>query len=111
MSALAKCRTLIIDDEADTASIGYTKKEGIIEANKIAKQISDLRKAIQNVSFLQVTATPYPKKDDKEGQKALVQTLKWCDARKAVLWGTKSSPRRSSTLHCPFCKMVGEQGC
>ncbi len=57
--ALAKCRALIIDDEADTASIGYTKKEGIIEANKIAKQISDLRKAIQNVSFLQVTATPY----------------------------------------------------
>jgi hypothetical protein len=57
--ALANCRTLIIDDEADSASIGYSKKEGLIEANKIAKQVSQLREAIKNVSFLQVTATPY----------------------------------------------------
>jgi hypothetical protein len=52
-------RTLIIDDEADNASIGYTKKAGLIEANKIASQISELRSAIQNSSYLQVTATPY----------------------------------------------------
>jgi Z1 domain len=56
---LAKRRTLVVDDEADATSIGYTKKEGLIEANKIAKQISDLRKVITNVSYLQVTATPY----------------------------------------------------
>lgn len=56
---LSQCRTLIVDDEADAASIGYTKKEGLIEANKIAKQISDLRKTIEEVSYLQVTATPY----------------------------------------------------
>jgi hypothetical protein len=52
-------RTLIIDDEADNASIGYTKRSGLIEANKIAGQISDLRSAIERASFLQVTATPY----------------------------------------------------
>ena len=57
--ALAKCKTLIIDDEADAASVGYTKKKDLIEANKIAKQISQLRATIGDVSFLQVTATPY----------------------------------------------------
>lgn len=57
--ALASRRTLIIDDEADSASIGYSMKEGLIEANKIAAQVSKLRETISNVSFLQVTATPY----------------------------------------------------
>lgn len=58
-AALSKCRTLIVDDEADSASIGYSKKGDLIEANKIAKQVSKLRETIENVSFLQVTATPY----------------------------------------------------
>jgi hypothetical protein len=57
--AMAQKRTLIIDDEADNASIGYSKKEGIIEARTIAKQVSELRSVIQQSSFLQVTATPY----------------------------------------------------
>jgi len=57
--AMSAKRTLIIDDEADTASIGYTKKEGLIEAKKIATQISEFRSAIQISSYLQVTATPY----------------------------------------------------
>lgn len=57
--AMAAKRTLIIDDEADNASIGYSRKDGEIEANKIAKQISDLRATIAQCSFLQVTATPY----------------------------------------------------
>ncbi|MCL6236407.1 hypothetical protein M5F03_14835 [Acinetobacter sp. ANC 5579] len=52
-------RVLIIDDEADSASIGYTKKDDLINANKIATQISSLRSIIKDVSFLQVTATPY----------------------------------------------------
>jgi len=57
--AMAKRRVLIIDDEADNASIGYTNKQGLIEANTIAAHISDLRMAIEQTSFLQVTATPY----------------------------------------------------
>jgi hypothetical protein len=57
--AMAAKRTLIIDDEADNASIGYTKKEGLIEAQKIATQITKLRSVIDGSSFLQVTATPY----------------------------------------------------
>jgi hypothetical protein len=51
---------LIIDDEADYASVGFkrTKEEGI-ESNTTTKQIDELRKLIQKSSFLQVTATPY----------------------------------------------------
>lgn len=58
-SAMAQRRVLIIDDEADSASIGYTKKAGLVEANKIARQISELREKVSEISFLQVTATPY----------------------------------------------------
>lgn len=57
--SMSNKRVLIIDDEADNASIGYTKKEDIINANTIAGQISKLRSKINNASFLQVTATPY----------------------------------------------------
>jgi hypothetical protein len=56
---MAKRRALIIDDEADNASVGYSKKAGLIEANKIALQVNQLRTAIPHSSFLQVTATPY----------------------------------------------------
>ena len=56
---MANMRTLIIDDEADNASVGYANKKGSIESTKIATQISELRGVIKNVSFLQVTATPY----------------------------------------------------
>lgn len=57
---LGKKKMLIIDDEADYASIGFknTKEEGIL-INKIAGQIDHLRKDLTDSSFLQVTATPY----------------------------------------------------
>ena len=56
---MAGMRTLIIDDEADNSSIGYANKQGVMESTKIATQVSQLREVVQNVSFLQVTATPY----------------------------------------------------
>ncbi|MFJ5417759.1 Z1 domain-containing protein [Pectobacterium carotovorum] len=56
---MAEKRVLIVDDEADSASIGYSKKGDVINANKIASKISELRSVISKVSFLQVTATPY----------------------------------------------------
>ena len=52
-------RTIIIDDEADNASIGYSKAGDLFKARTIAAQISELRSSITNASFLQVTATPY----------------------------------------------------
>lgn len=58
--ALSKKKMLIIDDEADYASIGFknSKDEGLL-INKIAGQIDNLRKDLSDSSFLQVTATPY----------------------------------------------------
>ncbi|MGH9713036.1 MAG: hypothetical protein ACRD5M_07030 [Candidatus Acidiferrales bacterium] len=57
---LGQSSCLIVDDEADFASIGFrrTKEEGI-KINKIAGQIDSLRKRLKSTSFLQVTATPY----------------------------------------------------
>lgn len=57
--AMAGKRTIIVDDEADNASIGYSRKAGLIEARTIAKQVSEFRSVIRSSSFLQVTATPY----------------------------------------------------
>ena len=57
---LSKKKILIIDDEADFASIGFTKtKQEIIEINVIAGQIDEIRKSLIDSDFLQVTATPY----------------------------------------------------
>lgn len=58
---LSQKKILIVDDEADYASIGFhlDKEEGIIELKKIARQINDLRSKVASCSFLQVTATPY----------------------------------------------------
>jgi hypothetical protein len=57
--SMAAKRVIIVDDEADSASIGYSKRGDLKEANKIAAQINNLRSVISNASFLQVTATPY----------------------------------------------------
>ncbi|WP_088549174.1 Z1 domain-containing protein [Paenibacillus aquistagni] len=57
---LVEKKVLIIDDEADFASIGFTKtKQEILEINKIAGQIDEIRKNLSDSDFLQVTATPY----------------------------------------------------
>ena len=57
---LARRRTLIVDDEADFASVGFrhTKAEGLT-INKTTAQIDRLRSVLQFSAFLQVTATPY----------------------------------------------------
>jgi hypothetical protein len=56
-------RVLIIDDEADFASIGYRtdkSKPDEMEINPLAKQISQFRAGLKGrTDFLQVTATPY----------------------------------------------------
>jgi len=54
-------KLLIIDDEADYASIGFkmNRQAGLVEINKIAKQIDELRRKINSYNYLQVTATPY----------------------------------------------------
>ncbi len=56
---LSTRRTLIIDDEADMASIGFRGRGGQTELAVIPSQIERLRYALTNAGYLQVTATPY----------------------------------------------------
>ncbi|WP_083860025.1 Z1 domain-containing protein [Bradyrhizobium diazoefficiens] len=59
-ASLRTRRILLIDDEADMASIRFTKKSNDpdFDQGTIANQMDDLRRSFR-VSFLQVTATPY----------------------------------------------------
>jgi hypothetical protein len=50
---------LIIDDEADLASITSRKENGVTMAGVISRQIDRLRDLVAKTAFLQVTATPY----------------------------------------------------
>jgi Z1 domain len=52
-------KVLIIDDEADYASVSAQKKDGVIGVGKISRQIDRLRGLVVDSDFLQVTATPY----------------------------------------------------
>lgn len=51
-------KTLIIDDEADFASINYTKYHGEMQMGVIPQQIYDFRNIPNYCRYLQVTATP-----------------------------------------------------
>ncbi len=50
---------LIIDDEADLASVSFRKTNGFTTSGIISQQIDQLRNSVTNSAFLQVTATPY----------------------------------------------------
>jgi hypothetical protein len=56
---LLKKSVLIIDDEADLASVSFRKVSGVSTAGTISQQIDQLRDSVTNSAFLQVTATPY----------------------------------------------------
>jgi hypothetical protein len=63
-SPFLKKKTLIIDDEADNASVSYIKKRDEddnewVEMAKVADLVNKLRRNISESRFLQVTATPY----------------------------------------------------
>ena len=52
---------MIVDDEADFASIRFAKERGsdTINQGRIANQLDELRREVTRCAFLQVTATPY----------------------------------------------------
>lgn len=52
-------RLLIIDDEADTASLSFRRRQGQVDVGVISQQIDELRGLVHDSDFLQVTATPY----------------------------------------------------
>lgn len=57
--SLCSKSVLIIDDEADLASVSFRKTNGLSTAGVISQQIDRLRESVTNSAFLQVTATPY----------------------------------------------------
>jgi hypothetical protein len=59
--SLRSKRVLIVDDEADFASIRFTKpRDGEhLEQGRIADRIDELRRTLSRSAVLQVTATPY----------------------------------------------------
>ncbi|MFC1955421.1 hypothetical protein ACFLWZ_02635 [Chloroflexota bacterium] len=58
---LSRRKLLLIDDEADHASVGFSIKRqtNSVELPRIASQINELRNKVADSGFLQVTATPY----------------------------------------------------
>lgn len=55
-------KALLVDDEADMASVRFVPKKGSKDdysQGSIAQIMDDLRELVPNISFLQVTATPY----------------------------------------------------
>ncbi|MGO9700912.1 MAG: Z1 domain-containing protein [Xanthobacteraceae bacterium] len=59
--ALQNRKILIVDDEADLAGIRFVSRrdDGTVDQGTIANQIDELRGLAKDISFLQVTATPY----------------------------------------------------
>jgi hypothetical protein len=55
---LQQRKVLIVDDEADYASVSGLRIDGVVGIGKIAKQIDRLRELVPDSDFLQVTATP-----------------------------------------------------
>ena len=60
-AGLQKKKVLIVDDEADLASVRFVTKKGDPAPSQgiIAEQIDELRALTGEIAFLQVTATPY----------------------------------------------------
>ncbi len=57
--SLTEKRLLIIDDEADLASVTAQKKGSDVKRGKVSEQIDQLRDLVKASVYLQVTATPY----------------------------------------------------
>lgn len=57
--ALADRRILIVDDEADYASVSFRKTNGVTSPGVVAGGIDQLQRALKQSTYLQVTATPY----------------------------------------------------
>ena len=54
-------KVLLVDDEADLATVRFLRKVGdaVVNQGTIADQIDQLRNMTKGIAFLQVTATPY----------------------------------------------------
>ena len=56
---LQEKKILIIDDEADYASVSFRKHAEAIVVGRISSQIDELRRLVNDIDYLQITTTPY----------------------------------------------------
>lgn len=68
---------LVVDDEADLASVSFRRSNGVAGAGIISQQIDQLRAVVKTAAFLQVTATPYALYLQPEGDTATATSLFW----------------------------------
>ena len=52
-------KVMVIDDEADFASVGYERRAGNLQVRRVQRLINGLRAELPNTVYLEVTATPY----------------------------------------------------
>lgn len=52
-------KVMIIDDEADFASVGYERRRSAVQVRRVQALINDLRAGLPHSVYLEVTATPY----------------------------------------------------
>jgi hypothetical protein len=57
--AFREKKVMIIDDEADFASVGYQRQQGNTHVRTVQTLINGLRAGLPNAVYLEVTATPY----------------------------------------------------
>jgi len=57
--SLTEKRLLIVDDEADLASVTAQRNGSEVKRGKVSEQIDELRETVKRSVYLQVTATPY----------------------------------------------------
>jgi hypothetical protein len=56
---LQERKVLIVDDEADLASVSFRRDKGGVKVGVVSTQIDKLRALVKSFAFLQVTATPH----------------------------------------------------
>lgn len=56
---LCEKKVLLVDDEADLASVSFQKRGGVAQPGKVSSQIDELCEVVNDLDYLQVTATPY----------------------------------------------------
>ena len=57
--AFREKKVMIIDDEADFASVGYQRERGNTQVRTVQTLINGMRAGLPNAVYLEVTATPY----------------------------------------------------
>ncbi len=70
-------KILIIDDEADFASISFHKEKetGIVDQGKIAKQIDEIRTRVEKSDFLQVTVDEVTPNEEANQNQAPTESI------------------------------------